>query len=91
MEETYHEKVLTKNTKNIRSREDGMVACMNDLVISKLENKPTLITNFIQYTPPPLILNFIDQTNIEKNDVVFDIWQKRNTPGYEERMLRIYP
>lgn len=91
MEKTFNEKVLTKNMKNIRRREDEMFACANDLVISKLENKPTLITNFIQYTPPPLILNFIDQTNIEKNDVVFDIWHKRNTPGYEERMLRVYP
>jgi hypothetical protein len=89
MEKTYHEKVLTKNKENLRCREDGMVACANDIVISKLENKPTLIVNFIQYTPPPLILNFIDQTNIEKGDVVFDTWQKRRTPEVEERLLRV--
>jgi hypothetical protein len=57
MQETYHENVLTQNKKNLRCREDGMVACANDLVISKLEKKPTLIVNFIQYTPPPFILN----------------------------------
>jgi hypothetical protein len=91
MEKNYHEQVLTKNKKNIRCREDGMVACANDLVISKLEKTPTLITNFIQYTPPPFILNFIDQTNIEKNDVVFDTWGRRRTQEDEERFLRVYP
>jgi hypothetical protein len=90
MQETYHENVLTNNRRNLRRRGDGMVACANDLLISKLEKMPTLIVNFIQYTPPPFILNFIDQTNIEKNDVVFDIWQKRRTPDDEERLLRVY-
>jgi hypothetical protein len=91
MEETYHEKVLTKNKKNLRCREDGTVACANDLIVSKLEKKPTLITNFIQYTPPPFILNLIDQTNIEKDDVVFDSWRKRRTLEDEERLIRVYP
>jgi hypothetical protein len=90
MEETYGEKVLTKNKKNLRCREDGMVACANDLEISKLEKKQTLIVNFIQYTPLPFILNFIDQTNIEKDDVVFDNWRKRRTLEDEERLIRVY-
>ena len=91
MGDTYHEQVLTRNKKNIRSRGDGMVGCANDLMISKLEKRPALITNFIQYTPPPMILNFIDQKNIENNDIVFDSWQKRQSRDYEERMLRVYP
>jgi hypothetical protein len=90
IEENYGEKVLTKNKKNLRCREDGMVACANDLEISKLEKKPTLIANFIQYTPPPFILNFIDQINIEKDDVVFDNWRKRRTSEDEERLIRVY-
>jgi hypothetical protein len=90
MKETYHENVLTQNRRNLRRRGDGMVACANDLLISKLEKKPTLIVNFIQYTPPPFILNFIDQTNIEKNDVVFDTWGRRRTLEDEERLLRVY-
>jgi hypothetical protein len=91
MQETYHENVLTKNRRNLRRRGDGMVACANDLVISKLEKKPTLITNFIQYTPPPFIFNFIDQTNIIKGDVIFDGWQKRRTPEDVEQLLRVHP
>jgi hypothetical protein len=90
MEDTYSEQVLTRNKNNFRSREDGLVSCANDLLISKLEEKPTLITNFIQYTPPPLILNFIDQKNIENDDVVFGIWQKKPSPEYEEHMRRVY-
>jgi predicted metal-dependent hydrolase len=59
-------------------------------MISKLEGRPALITNFIQYTPPPLILNFIDQKNIEKNDIVFDSWQKKPSKEYEESLTRVY-
>lgn len=90
MDETYQEKVLTRNRKNIRSREDGKIACANDLMISKLEKKPTLISNFIQYSPAPAILNFIDQTNIEKNDIVFNAWNNKPTRESEARMLRIW-
>jgi hypothetical protein len=54
------------------------------------EKKQTLIVNFIQYTPPPFILNFIDQTNIEKDDIVFDNWQKRRTLEDEEGLIRVY-
>jgi len=41
-----------------------------------LEEKPTLITNIIQYTPFRLILNFIDGTNVEKGDLLFDEWKE---------------
>ena len=91
MGETYSEQVLTKNTKNIRRRgRDGLVACANDLMISKLEKRPALITNFIQYTPPPMILNFIDQKNVECNDVVFDSWMPKPTKETEARLTRIF-
>jgi hypothetical protein len=89
MEEEYRESVLTKNKKNVRSRNDGLIACANDLMISKMEKKPTLITNFIQYSPPPLILNFIEETNIENGDVVFDTWTKRPTRESEALLTAI--
>lgn len=90
MTEEYGESVLTKNLKNIISRNDGCVACLNDLEIRKLEKKPTFITNFIQYSPPPLILNFIDGTNVEKGDVVFDSWRKKPTKEYEAYLTRLW-
>jgi len=76
MDEEYHEQVLTRNRRNIKYREDGARACTNDLMISKLAGKPALISNFIQYSPPPMILNFINQTNMEKGDVLYGFWEK---------------
>ena len=91
MDGEYHENVLTKNRKNYRIRqEDNLVGCLNDLEIHKLEKKPALISNFLQYTPPPLMLSFIEGENIAKGDVVFGNWQKRTTPEIELAYTRIH-
>ena len=91
MDKEYHEKVLTQNNKNYRIRqEDNLVACLNDLEIYKLEKSPALISNFLQYTPPPLMLSFIEGENIVKGDVIFDNWQKRTTPEMEQAYTRIH-
>jgi hypothetical protein len=90
MEKNYGEKVLTKNPKNIRvNKEDKLVACANDLQIAKLEKSPTLISNFIQYSPVPLILSFIEGKNIEFDDIVFNTWQKPKTVEEVRRMEAI--
>jgi len=91
MDDEYHEPVLTKNKKNFRIRqEDNLVGCLNDLEIHKLEKKPALISNFLQYTPPPLMLSFIEGENIVKGDVVFDNWQRRTSPEMEQAYTRIH-
>jgi len=51
---------------------NSLRAIKNDVSIMDLEEKPTLITNIIQYTPFSLIMNFIDGTNVEKGDLLFD-------------------
>jgi hypothetical protein len=66
--------VLTKNKNNIIQREN-LKAIKNDVFIKDLEEKPTLITNIIQYTPYNLIMNLIDGTNVEKGDLLFDEWK----------------
>jgi hypothetical protein len=68
-------KVLTKEKGNIVYKE-GLRAIKNDVSIMDMEEKPTLITNIIQYTPIHLITNFIDGTNIEKGDLLFDEWKE---------------
>jgi hypothetical protein len=68
-------KVLTKHKSNIVNK-DNLRAIRNDVSIMDLEEKPTLITNIIQYTPFNLIMNFIDGTNVEKGDLIFDEWKK---------------
>jgi len=65
--------VLSKNKNNIVKR-DNLRAIKNDVFIKDLEEKPSLITNIIQYTPPNYIPNLIDGTNVEKGDFLFNVW-----------------
>jgi len=67
--------VLTKKKSNLVYK-GGLRSIKNDILIMDLEEKPTLITNIIQYTPFHLITNFIDGTNIEKGDLLFDEWKE---------------
>jgi hypothetical protein len=67
--------VLTKEKSNIVYK-DRLRAIKNDVSIKDLEKRPTLITNIIQYTPIPLIMNFIDGTNVENGDLLFDEWKE---------------
>jgi len=68
-------KVLTKEKSNILYK-DKLRAIKNDISIMDLEEKPTLITNIIQYTPINLIMNFIEGTNVTKGDLLFDEWRE---------------
>jgi hypothetical protein len=67
--------VLTRNRKNIIQK-GNVRAIKNDVFIKNLDEKPTLITNIIQYTPCNLIMNLIDGTNVEKGDLLFDDWKR---------------
>jgi hypothetical protein len=67
-------RVLTKNPKNIIQK-DNLRAIKNDVHIKRLDEKPTLITNMIQYTPFNLIMNLVDGTNVEKGDLLFNEWK----------------
>jgi hypothetical protein len=76
VEEYFYKKnirVLTRNKKNIIEK-GGVKAIKNDVFIKDLEEKPTLITNILQYTPYNLIMNLIDGTNVEKGDILFNDW-----------------
>ena len=49
-------------------------AIRNDVFIKDMEEKPTLITNLLQYTPINLVTNIIDGSNYRANDVLFGAW-----------------
>ena len=66
--------VLTKNKKNV-VQNGKLKAIKNDVFIKNLDEKPTLVTNIIQYTPFKYIMNLIDGTNVEKGDLLFDEWK----------------
>jgi len=67
-------RVLTKKKENI-VRRGNLTGIKNDVYINDLVEKPTLITNIVQYTPINLIMNLIDGTNVEKGDLLFDEWK----------------
>jgi len=69
--QTKNKSVLTKKKDNIVYR-GKLRGIRNDVSILDLEEKPTLITNIIQYTPFNSIMNFIDGTNVSKGDLLFD-------------------
>jgi len=43
----------------------------NDVLIKEMEEKPTLITNLIQYTPANIVMNLIEGTNVKNMDLLF--------------------
>jgi len=49
-------------------------AIRNDVFIKDMEEKPTLITNLLQYTPISIVSNIIDGSNYRENDVLFGAW-----------------
>lgn len=67
-------RVLTRDKKNILTK-NGRRAIRNDVVLKQLEPRPALISNLLQFTPAPLMLNLIDGTNIEKADILFGEWR----------------
>jgi hypothetical protein len=64
------EKVLSQKKENINWGPD-YITVKNDVVLERLESKPTLITNILQYTPASLALNLIDGSNAKKGDILF--------------------
>jgi len=67
--------VLTKKKENIIYK-GKFKAIKNDVYLKDLHNKPTLITNMVQYTPFKYISNMIDGTNVRKGDLLFDYWDQ---------------
>jgi hypothetical protein len=65
--------VLSKNKNNI-FKEDKYIFIRNDVRLKQLEEKPTLISNMLQYTSANLLSNLIDGSNIEKGDILFGKW-----------------
>ena len=47
----------------------------NDVLIKEMEDKPTLISNLIQYTPSNIVLNIIEGNNVRNGDLLFGNFQ----------------
>ena len=71
-------KVLTAKKTNvlIRKEESGKIikAILNDVLLTDMIPRPTLIINLLQYSPGNLALNLIEGSNIQKRDILFGEW-----------------
>jgi len=65
--------ILTMNVANI-SKDGEFMNIRNDVELKRLESKPTLISNMLQYTPANLLSSLLDGTNVEKGDILFGKW-----------------
>jgi uncharacterized OB-fold protein len=77
MKRTYQLDVMYMKNSNIITQIDtGYKAWRNDVPASKLKTFPGLFSNLLQYTPAPLMLDFISGKNLEKEEPIYGIWQK---------------
>jgi hypothetical protein len=77
-------KVLTKRRENIvalkkeavvKTNRATVTGIKNDVLLKEMEEKPTLISNLIQYTPPNLIINLVEGNNVKNGDLLFGALQ----------------
>jgi hypothetical protein len=61
-------------TKKNKLSKDNVTAIRNDVFIKDMEEKPTLITNLLQYTPANIVMNVIDGSNFREKDVLVGVW-----------------
>ena len=47
----------------------------NDVLLKEMEEKPTLISNLVQYTPANIVMNLIEGTNVKNGDLLFGALQ----------------
>ncbi len=73
----YKKKVLSANYTN-HIRKGSKLAILNDIKLSELKKKPTLISNFLQYTPAPLIINMLEGKNVKNKDIVYGQYISKN-------------
>lgn len=65
-----------------------IAAIRNDLLIADLARAPGLLTNFLQYTPPPQILRFTAGSLDPTEDIVFGTWFPVANTDRIERLAR---
>lgn len=84
MQREFKLKVLTMRKENIISHPNDPTKAgwRNDVDAAKLKLRPALLTNMLQYTPAPLMLDFISRKNLELNEPVYGSWLNKNNVKY---------
>ena len=81
IESFYHlhkgRQVLTKNKSNVLKQGNKM-AIVNDVNLEELSQKPVLVSNLLQYTPPDLVLSLVEGKNLANRDPLYGVWRSLN-------------
>jgi hypothetical protein len=78
MKREFQQEVLMWNKNNILSKKEKYTeyrAWRNDVDSAKLKQRQGLFTNFLQYTPAPLMLDFISRRNLEIEEPLYGVWK----------------
>lgn len=74
-EYSFIERIFNKDLsdkKTVRKTRKKMVyGIKNDVLLKEMVERPTLISNLIQYTPANIVLNLIEGSNVKNGDLLF--------------------
>jgi len=83
MKSQYKLDVLVYKKENILVQpETQKRAWRNDVDAKLLKSRQGLFTNFLQYTPAPLMLNFLGRKNLELQEPLYGVWKKPEEVQY---------
>ena len=68
--------VLFANPKN-RIQVAGFWGIRVDVAVNELQERPSLVTNLLQYSPPEHIIRFVSDIPFTDQDVIFNRWYRR--------------
>jgi hypothetical protein len=84
MKQEYKLNVLYSCKENILTNESGKSAWRNDINSWLLKPRPGLFSNFLQYTPAPLMLDFLSGKNLRVDEPVYGVWMEPKHIQYIE-------
>jgi hypothetical protein len=79
VEHSFIDRLFSKNLSDKKTTEKItqkiISGIKNDVLLKEMEEKPTLISNIIQYTPTNIVLNLIEGNNVKNGDLLFGLLQ----------------
>jgi hypothetical protein len=79
VEHSFIERIFNKDLPDkktvIKTRKKVFSGIKNDVLLKEMTEKPTLISNLIQYTPSNIVLSLIEGDNVKNGDLLFGVMQ----------------
>ena len=75
-EESFIDRLFKSDSPDKKITKKVISGIKNDVLLKEMEEKPTLISNLIQYTPPNIVLNLIEGTNVQNGDLLFGVMER---------------